>query len=199
MLDPVTLERPRPGRRPPSGDHPRGREIALLAQVSPQDPRVEVPGLDPLQPLVEHPERRVNGDRLMVVGRGARADRSRVGAVLPEERPHPRPIAAGEAPCVTAEKLVDGVFVPPGARGSAIFDPASEAREEAETECRKTQTAQADRPCVSTWARSSRLTSRLKSLSRSTEICSLALNSRSVGIESTLIGRASVLASRNRP
>ena len=165
MLHPIPLQRPRPGRGAPPGDDPRGREITLLAQVGPQDPHIKISGFDAVEPGVEHPERRVNGYGLMVVGRGARPDRSRVGTILPEERSHPRPIATGKTPLVTAEKLVDGVLVPPGPRGSAIFDPASETRQEAEAQRRETQTAQADRPCISSWARSSRFSRRLPGVS----------------------------------
>jgi len=47
MLYPVPFERARSGRRPPAGNDPRGREIALLTQIGPQDSHVEVAGLDP--------------------------------------------------------------------------------------------------------------------------------------------------------
>ena len=165
MLDPVPLERPRPGRVAPPGDDPGSREIALLAQIGPQDPDIEVSGLDAVQPVVEHPKRRVNGYGLMVAGRRARANRARVRAVLPEEGSNPRPIAPGETPFVAAEQLMNGVLVPPGTRGSAVFDPAPESRQEAEAQRRKTETAQADRPCISSWARSSRFSRRLPGVS----------------------------------
>lgn len=85
MLDPVTLDRCRARRRAPPRHDPGRGQVALLAEVRAQDPDVEILTLDSSKPPVEHPERRVDGDRLMVVGWDFRSDRSRVAAVLPEQ------------------------------------------------------------------------------------------------------------------
>jgi hypothetical protein len=77
------------------------------------------------------------------------AQRSGVDPVLPEQLPDPRPVAFRQALGVAIENLVDEIFVPARAGGGAILDLASYAGQEANTEDRETQAAQADRWCVS--------------------------------------------------
>lgn len=149
MLDPVPLDRSGAGRDSPPGNDPRRGKITLLAEVGAQNPRIEIFWLHPVEPALEHAERRVDGHDLMGVERCPRADGAGVGAVLPEQGADPGPVAPGEAPFVAAQELVDRVFVPPGTRWGTIFDPAPEAPQEADTKDREMQAAQTDRWCVS--------------------------------------------------
>ncbi len=156
MLDPVSLDRSGPGGDAPPGDHPHRGQVALLAEVGSQDSHVEIPALHSAQPPLQDADRRVDGDRLVVIGRRARPERSRVDPILPEERPDAGPVALRQTLGISAQELVDRIFVPAGTSRGAILDPASRARQEADTEDSETQAAQADRWCVSsTWARSS--------------------------------------------
>ena len=156
MLGPLPLGRGGSRRNPPPGDDPHGGQITLLSEVGSQDSHVEIFPLDSAEPPLENANDRVNGDRLVVIRRRAWPQWASVDPIRPEERPEPAPIALREPLRVLVQDHVDGIFVPAGAGRGAILDPASHTRQEADTEDRETQTAQADRWCVSsTWARSS--------------------------------------------
>ncbi len=156
MLDPISLDRHGPRGDPPPGDHPDRGQVALLAEVGPQDSHIEIPALHPPQPPLEDADRGVDGDRLVVIGGRAWPERSGVNAILPEKRPDADPVALRQTLGVSAQELMDRIFVPAGTGRGAILDPASRARQEADTEDSDTQAAQADRWCVSsTCARSS--------------------------------------------
>lgn len=149
MLDPVPLDRSGPRGDPPPGDDPHRGQIALLAEVGSQNSHVEIPALHSAQPPLEDPDRRVDRDRLVVIGRRAGPERSCVNRIRPEERPHPGPVALRQALGVSAQELVDRIFIPAGTSWGAILDPASRARQETDAEDRETQAAQADRRWVS--------------------------------------------------
>src|SRR4051812_41379198 len=101
-------------------------------------------------------ERGIDGDGLMVVGRGAGSDGAGVAAVLPKEGPHTGPVALRKPARILSQQLVNRIFVESCAGGSAVFDAASCACQETDAEYHETETAQADRLCVSRiWVRSS--------------------------------------------
>ena len=85
----------------------------------------------------------------MVIGGRAGPERPGVDPVLPEERPDSGPVALRQTLGVSAQDLVDRIFIPAGSSRGAILDPASHTRQEADTEDRETQATQADRWCVS--------------------------------------------------
>ncbi len=149
MLDPVSLDRSGPGGDAPPGDQPDGGQIALLAEVGSQDSHVEILPFHSAQPPLEDADRRVDGDRLVVIGGRARPEWAGVDPVLPEERADPGPVALRQTLGISAQDLVDRIFIPAGTSWGAILDPASRAHQETETEDRETQAAQADRWCVS--------------------------------------------------
>jgi hypothetical protein len=156
MLDPVAFSRHRAGGGAPPGHNPGAGQITLLAEVGPQYPDVEVLPRHPAQPAFQHPERRVNGDGLVVVGWRARADRTGVAPILPEERSNTTPVAGREPLGISVQKLVDRILIPPGPAGGTVLYPAPQTCQEAEPEDRQTPSAQTVRWCVSrTWARSS--------------------------------------------
>ena len=166
MLDPVSFDCSGARRRAASGDQPGSGQVALLPEICPQYPHIEVLAFHTPEPAFENPECRIDGDRLMVVGWGARSDRSGVAGVLPEEGPHTGPVALGETQRILAEELVNGVFVAPSTRWGAVFYLASRAHQETNAEHRDTQTAQADRWWVSrTGARSSSFSRRVPGVS----------------------------------
>ena len=165
MLDPLALDSGWSGRCAPTGDHPRSREVALLAQVGTQHSDLEVLRLDPAEPPLEHPKRRVDRDCLMVVGWRPRPNRPGIGAVLPEERPHAAPVPQRKASGVPAEEMLNGVLVPAGTRGGTIFDPAPRHSEEADAESRQAPAGQADRRFASSCARSSSFSLRVLGVS----------------------------------
>jgi hypothetical protein len=165
MLGPIALQRGGSRRSAPPGDDPGSGKVTLLPEVRAQYPHVEILRLYSAEPSLEHAERCVDRDSLMIAGWSTRPHRTGVAAVLPEERSHPAPIALREPPRVAAEKLVDRVLVPPAARRSTIFDPASRGDQETEGEDRETQTAQTGRCCFSSWARSSRFSRRVLGVS----------------------------------
>jgi hypothetical protein len=148
VLDPVSLDRRGPRGDAAPGDDPDRGQVSLLAEVSSQDSHVEIPALHPAQPPLEDADRGVDGDRLVVGGR-ARPEGSGVSPLLPEERPDADPVALRQTLGISAQELVDRIFVPAGTGRGAILDSASRARQEADTKDSETQAAQADRWCVS--------------------------------------------------
>jgi hypothetical protein len=137
------------------GEQPRGGEVALLAQIGPQDPDVEVLRLDAAQPVIQRANRRVDRKCLVVVGRSPRRDWAGVGAILPEQRPYPSPVAPGEPLRIAAEQMLDAVLVAPTAGRSTVFDSTPAYRQDAKPEREITGAAQTDCRCASNWARSS--------------------------------------------
>jgi hypothetical protein len=85
MFDPVSLDGGRSGGDPPPGDYPDGGQVALLSEIGSEDANVEVAPLHPAQPAIEDAHRRIDGHRLVVIGRGAGTQRSGIDAILPEE------------------------------------------------------------------------------------------------------------------
>ena len=126
------------------GEQPRRREIALLAEVGPQDADIEVLRLYPAQPVIQRADRRVNWDRLVVVGRRPRRDRPGIGAILPEKRAQPAPVAARQPLGVAAEQMLNAVLVAPAAGRSTIFDAASGDRQDADPQREIARAAQTD-------------------------------------------------------
>jgi hypothetical protein len=149
VLDPLPLDGSGPGGDPPSGNDPHRGQIALLPEVGSHDSHVEIPALHSAQPPLEDADCRVDGNRLMGIGGRAGPERSGVDPVLPEERADPGPVPLRQPLGVSAQDLVDRIFIPAGTSRGAILDPASRARQETETEDRETQATQADRWCVS--------------------------------------------------
>jgi hypothetical protein len=141
MLHPLSFGSTRAGRADPAGDHPGGRQIAFLPEIGPQHPHIEVLPLDAAKPPVERPQRGVNGNRLMVVAWRAGPDRTGIHAVLPEQRPHPAPIAAGEAPRIAVEQALDDVLVAASTGGGTVLDAAPRQQQETEPERRELSAA----------------------------------------------------------
>ncbi len=149
MLDPIPLDGSGPCRDSPPGKDPHGGQITLLSEVGSENSHVEIPALHPAQPPLEDADCRVDGNRLVVIGGRAGSERPRVNPVRPEERADPVPVALRQTLGVSAQDLVNGIFISAGTGRGAILDPASRAHQETETEDRKTQASQADRRCVS--------------------------------------------------
>jgi hypothetical protein len=137
VLDPVTLHPGRARGRDPAGKDPRGRQVTFLPQVGADYPHVEVLPLDASKPAVEHPDGRVYGNGLVIVGRGSRPDRTGIDAVLPEERADPSPVPLREGSGIAAEQLLNGVLVAAGTRGGTVLDPAPRDRQETDPEARE--------------------------------------------------------------
>ncbi len=149
MLDPLSLDRSGSRRDATPGNDPHRGQIPLLAEVGSQHSHVEVLPLHAAQPPLENANRRVDGDGLVGIRRGARPQRTGVDSILPEERPHPCPVTLRQTQGISVQQLVDRIFVPASTSRGTILDPAAYTRQEADTEKRETQTAQADRWCVS--------------------------------------------------
>ncbi len=86
---------------------------------------------------------------------------------MPEVGSYTRPVPVREPARILAQQLMNGILIPPGARGGTILDPASGGDQNTEAENRRqAQTAQTDRWCVSrTWARSSSFSLRVAGVS----------------------------------
>jgi len=136
VLDPLPLDGRGAGGDAPPGYDPHRGQVALLAEVGSHDPHVEILPLHSPQPPLEDANRRVDGDRLVVIGRRPGPERSPINPILPEERPDPGPVPGRQTLGVSAQNLVDRIFVPAGTSRGAILDPASRARQEADTEDR---------------------------------------------------------------
>jgi hypothetical protein len=137
VLDPLTLDRAWPGRGHSPSHQPGRRQVALLAEIGSENPHIEVLPLYAPEPPLEDAKRGVDGDSLVVTGGCAGADRTGVGPVLPEERTHAAPIPFREAPCVSAEQMLNGVLVAAAAGGGTVLDPAPRNAQETEPERRE--------------------------------------------------------------
>ena len=173
MLDPIALDPAWSGRRYPAGREPRRGQVALLTQVGAENPYLEVLPLDASEPALQRPDGRVDGDRLPVVGWCARPDRSCIASVLPEERPHTRPVPPRKAPGIATEQVLDDVLIATGTGGSMVFDAAPGDSQEADPKRRELWAAQADRRCASRWARSSSFSRRVPGVSSAKAHCTM--------------------------
>ena len=157
----------------PPGDEPRRGQVALLTQVGAEYSDLEVLPLDASQPALQRPNRRVDGDRLPVVGGRAGPDRAGIAAVLPEERANAGPIALREAASIAAEQMLDGVLVAASTGGRMVLDAAPGDGQEADPNRRELWAAQADRRCASSWARSSSFSRRVPGVSSAKAHCTM--------------------------
>jgi len=76
------------------GKEPSRSQISLLPKIGADYPHIEVLGLHASEIVVQTPDRDIDGDRLVIVGRGAWSDRAGVRAVLPKEGAQAAPVAA---------------------------------------------------------------------------------------------------------
>src|ERR671911_938260 len=83
VLEPVAFNRGGSCRASPPGDDPYGGQVALLPEIRPQNPDVEIRPLDAAQPPLQYPQRGINRDGLVRVGGGARSNGTGVAGILP--------------------------------------------------------------------------------------------------------------------
>jgi hypothetical protein len=93
VLDPVSLHRAGPRWAASVGKEPGRSQISLLPKIGADYPHIEVLGLHASEIVVQTPDRDIDGDRLVIVGRSAWSDRAGVRAVLPKEGAQAAPVA----------------------------------------------------------------------------------------------------------